>query len=39
MKRVVATAFPSDPYLDSAMTLGVAIRSARTQAGLRQDAT
>jgi transcriptional regulator with XRE-family HTH domain len=37
MKRVVATAFPTDPYLDSAITLGAAIRSARTQAGLRQE--
>lgn len=37
MKRVVATAFPTDPYLDSPITLGAAIRAARTQAGLRQE--
>jgi transcriptional regulator with XRE-family HTH domain len=37
MKRVVPTSFPSDPFLDSPMTLGSAIRSARTQAGIRLE--
>lgn len=37
MKRVVSTSFPSDPFLDSPMTLGSAIRSARTQAGIRLE--
>ena len=30
MKRVVATAFPTDPYLDSPITLGAATRAARS---------
>jgi transcriptional regulator with XRE-family HTH domain len=37
MKRVVPTSFPSDPFLDSPMTLGSAIRAARTQAGIRLE--
>ncbi|MCQ8129766.1 helix-turn-helix domain-containing protein [Methylomonas rivi] len=37
MKRVVPTSFPSDPFLDSPVTLGSAIRSARTQAGIRLE--
>lgn len=37
MKRVVPTSFPSDPFLDSPITLGSAIRSARTQAGIRLE--
>jgi len=37
MKRVVATAFPADPCIDSPAILGAAIRAARTQAGLRQE--
>ena len=37
MKRVVPTPFPTDPCVDSPVTLGQAIRSARTQAGLRQE--
>ena len=37
MKRVVPTSFPSDPFLDSPATLGAAIRSARTQAGIRLE--
>jgi len=37
MKRVIATAFPTDPCVDSPVTLGAAIRAARTQAGLRQE--
>lgn len=37
MKRVVPTLFPSDPFLDSPITLGSAIRSARTQAGIRLE--
>lgn len=37
MKRIVPTSFPSDPFLDSPMTLGSAIRSARTQAGIRLE--
>lgn len=37
MKRVVPTAFPTDPCLDDPATLGAAIRAARTQAGLRQS--
>lgn len=35
MKRVVPTAFPHDPLVDSTATLGAAIRAARTQSGLR----
>jgi transcriptional regulator with XRE-family HTH domain len=35
MKRVVPTSFPNDPFLNSPITLGSAIRSARTQAGIR----
>lgn len=37
MKRVVATAFPTDPCVNSPTTLGAAIRAARTQAGMRQE--
>ncbi|MDD4915975.1 helix-turn-helix transcriptional regulator [Methylomonas sp. AM2-LC] len=37
MKRVIPTNFPDDPFLDSPVTLGAAIRAARTQAGLRQE--
>ena len=37
MKRVVPTLFPTDPYLDTAIVLGAAIRSARTQAGIRLE--
>ncbi len=37
MKRVIPTSFPSDPFLDSPATLGSAIRSARTQAGIRLE--
>ena len=37
MKRVVPTSFPSDPFLDSHVTLGSAIRSAHTQAGIRME--
>jgi transcriptional regulator with XRE-family HTH domain len=37
MKRVVPTSFPSDPFLDSPVTLGSAIRSARTQVGIRLE--
>lgn len=37
MKRVIPTEFPTDPCLDSPITLGAAIRAARTQAGLRQE--
>ncbi len=37
MKRVVPTPFPSDPFLDNPVILGSAIRSARTQAGIRLE--
>ena len=37
MKRVVPTLFPNDPLLDSPVTLGAAIHSARTQAGIRLE--
>lgn len=37
MKRVVPTPFPLDPFLDSPTTLGSAIRSARTQSGIRLE--
>ncbi len=37
MKRVVPTSFPSDPFLDNPVILGSAIRSARTQAGIRLE--
>ncbi|MDO9142410.1 MAG: helix-turn-helix domain-containing protein [Methylococcales bacterium] len=37
MKRVIPTEFPADPCLDSPVTLGAAIRAARTQASLRQE--
>lgn len=34
MKRVVATALPSDPFVSDARVLGAAVRAARTAAGL-----
>lgn len=37
MKRVVSTPFPVDPYLENPAVLGAAIRSARTQAGIRLE--
>lgn len=37
MKRVVPTPFPVDPYIESPAVLGAAIRSARTQAGIRLE--
>ncbi|OAI11347.1 hypothetical protein A1359_14460 [Methylomonas lenta] len=37
MKRVVPTPFPVDPYLENPVVLGAAIRSARTQAGIRLE--
>lgn len=37
MKRVIPTPFPADPYLDTPVVLGAAIRSARTQAGIRLE--
>jgi DNA-binding XRE family transcriptional regulator len=37
MKRVVPIPFPDDPFVDSPVMLGQAIRSARTKVGLRQE--
>jgi transcriptional regulator with XRE-family HTH domain len=38
MKRVVAQTFPINPSLRAPMDLGIALRAARTSAGLSLDA-
>jgi len=37
MKRVVAQSFPTNPGLQTPMDLGIALRAARTTAGLSLD--